>query len=920
MSTRNASFGEDDKPMTAPNSEAKEEATTNYAHLRNMLASLLTSAAQDAETLKDKVPNKAIGKDGKLDWKHVDQSIAYAGKKITLPDDPARMPIHEAIKALERKEKDEETIVDVHEVIDAFPLDGAVAFVKALKQLYGWANSVPTPGFFGPRPPQFVTVDIGPEPDDKIQIPWGGFQLPGVDEPIHTSAAQGRNGLNFVIYGKVKKKAVWVLKEIADLTRKIVAEESIYRGKAIRLPTVNGSVLDVKNPPIFVATAHVNEDELVLPEDVADLVDINIWTPIQKTAEVLKRKIPLKRGVLLEGKYGCGKCLAKGTPILMFNGQVKAVQDVKEGDLLMGPDSQPRRVLSVTSGRDKMYRVTPRKGDPYVVNSAHILSLRITSEWCAGRYGKTGDLVNLNVEEFAALPPFVRQGLAGWRAGVEFPHQEVRLDPYFVGVWLGDGNANSVAVTTADPEIETYIREVAAQYGLLIREKPAGGISATYHITSGYNQVASKGPAGRNPILNELREYGLLEGKHIPHAYKINSREVRLRLLAGLADTDGYNHRNCLEIITKHDRLADDILFLSRSLSLAAYKKRKVVPINGKELPYWRIIISGDLSELPTKLARKQFKPSESNRDVLKTRLEVEPLPEDDYYGFAIDGDHLFLLGDFTVTHNTLVALVTAKKAIAHGWTYITIDRVQGLQTALEFAKRYEPAVIFAEDIDRAAEERNEPANDLLNILDGVLSKNAKIMVVLTTNHVEKVNQAMLRPGRLDAVISVKPPDAAGVEKLLRLYGRKLIDKAESLTAIGIDLAGQIPATIREVVERAKLAAIRNGNDSVTEKDLLLASAGMKSHLTLLNRSTARILSNEERVGAAIADLLQERLGRSLSNAVALLLATNGDADEDLTCVGEGRLRGLAEQVGERILDAPRVTEIAKADNKDGAH
>ena len=72
-------------------------------------------------------------------------------------------------------------------------------------------------------------------------------------------------------------------------------------------------------------------------------------------------------GGILEVPCGRGKCLGKDTPIMMYDGTVKPVQEVQEGDLIMGDDSTPRKVLSLARGRETMYKVVPKKGDPYVV-------------------------------------------------------------------------------------------------------------------------------------------------------------------------------------------------------------------------------------------------------------------------------------------------------------------------------------------------------------------------------------------------------------------------------------------------------------------------------------------------------------------------------------------------------------------------
>ena len=83
------------------------------------------------------------------------------------------------------------------------------------------------------------------------------------------------------------------------------------------------------------------------------------------------------KNVFLTGKSGTGKCLAKGTQVLLFDGSVVAVEQVKVGDLVMGDDSAPRRVLALSSGVDVMYRVEcSNNQQSYTVNSNHILTLK----------------------------------------------------------------------------------------------------------------------------------------------------------------------------------------------------------------------------------------------------------------------------------------------------------------------------------------------------------------------------------------------------------------------------------------------------------------------------------------------------------------------------------------------------------------
>lgn len=101
---------------------------------------------------------------------------------------------------------------------------------------------------------------------------------------------------------------------------------------------------------------------------------------------------------LLMAPTGAGKCLGHGTPVLLADGSIVPVQDIRAGDALMGPDGKPRTVLSVATGREMLYRVTPNKGDPYVVNASHILSLRKTIS-----FGFGVNLPNISTQHVAFI-------------------------------------------------------------------------------------------------------------------------------------------------------------------------------------------------------------------------------------------------------------------------------------------------------------------------------------------------------------------------------------------------------------------------------------------------------------------------------------------------------------------------------------
>jgi len=443
----------------------------------------------------------------------------------------------------------------------------------------------------------------------------------------------------------------------------------------------------------------------------------------------------IKRPVIAQAT-GLGKCLGKDTPVLMFDGTVKAVQDVQTGDVLMGPDSQPRNVLSTAQGRDNLYKVVPVKGDPYIVNEAHILSLKITNTK-NGFVKKVsgylpGSIVNISILDYLSQNKTFKHCAKGWRTGVEWPAQAVPIDPYFLGLWLGDGTSHNSNITTADSEIVDYLHEHAARIGHIVKKQICKGRCPCY---STLRRKEYKGSLG-----DQLRSLGVSGNKHVPQIYKTNSREVRLALLAGLVDSDGYLHgqdQSGIEYVSLSQRLTSDVAFIARSLGFAASVKprKKTCCNNGKAGVYWVAYISGDTSEIPSKIPRKRAIKRRQIKNHLVTGIKVEPIGEGEYYGFEIDGDRLFLLGDFTVTHNTYLAsqLIKRRAPIGRALFLAPIDEV-----VFQNAK---------------AVQAENPGIPVGIVKAGLNQKNARI-VIASLHTVRKAKRlAMLPKGGFQTVI-----------------------------------------------------------------------------------------------------------------------------------------------------------------------
>jgi Hom_end-associated Hint/Homing endonuclease/Helicase conserved C-terminal domain len=363
---------------------------------------------------------------------------------------------------------------------------------------------------------------------------------------------------------------------------------------------------------------------------------------------VLSPDSPVRSVFMFHGT-GVGKCHGKGTPILMFDGSCKAVEDVVVGDRLMGDDSTPRIIQSLARGRDQMFRITSVKGESYVVNSEHILCLQHTST--------RNQITEIAVKDYLQLSAKLQRNLKGYRTAVDFAPQPVAFDPYILGVWLGDGSKRDPIITSQDAVILHYLRNFCKDNNAVL----------TFQSNYEY-RVSSISKQHENVFLTFLKEHNLINNKHIPDCFKINSRQVRLQVLAGLIDTDGYLTNNVYEIIQKSKQLADDIVFLARSVGLSTrtvlVEKACIYKGERRAGMYYRTYISGDTDMIPVKILRKTAQPRTQIKDVLRYGITVTPLGEDDYYGFMIDGNHRYVLGDFTVTHNTCTAIQVAEEYI----------------------------------------------------------------------------------------------------------------------------------------------------------------------------------------------------------------------------------------------------------------
>ncbi len=432
-------------------------------------------------------------------------------------------------------------------------------------------------------------------------------------------------------------------------------------------------------------------DNLPTPSQLLGAGNFNSWYPGQY--DLLQKSLEWEGSPQRFLGMACPTgCHAAGQGILLYDGTIKKVEDVAVGDLLMGDDSSPRTVLELCRGRDLMVTVVPVKGTPFRVNLCHILSLKSTKGLSTSSTGKVrvnngsrggmvdSEIRDVSVYEYIGKSRTFKHITKLFRVPVDFtPGVVLPIRPYILGVLLGDGtfgHEDTGSLTNCSSHSFPKFHAEADRFDIDIvladTRRKCSTIRFSRRSCSESNRFTD--------VIKSLGLWGKTAGdKFIPQTYKVASRGDRLELLAGLMDTDGHCERGGFDYISKSKQLAEDIAFLCRSVGLAAYVSPCLKRCqNDFEGLYFRIYISGDCSVIPARFrkasSRRQIK------DVLVTGFSIALSGEDDFYGFRLDGNGRYLLGDFTVTHNSGKSLSSLLLAKLSGLRTVVLTATKGLQ------------------------------------------------------------------------------------------------------------------------------------------------------------------------------------------------------------------------------------------------
>lgn len=349
----------------------------------------------------------------------------------------------------------------------------------------------------------------------------------------------------------------------------------------------------------------INEISLIL-KDLVDIIENQATDEYGLNEKQLIGYKAIKNGdnIFLTGEAGCH---IYDTEILMYDGSVKMVQDIKEDELVMGDDSTPRRVLETVKGFDQMYKITHKENnESYIVNKDHILTLVYKhkkhiqrNETCFVIYYfddqsysvkelifyydednyhtvcKTAiehfnninenRIIDISITDYLKLNSFIKNNLFGIKTHVEFSYRQLALDPYIAGSMFGfntivDNNTN----------IDMYI---------------------------------------------------------------INTIDIRLQFLSGVMDLYGYIYKEkCYMRFNEINNGIEQILFLLTSLNIKYKIKDNAV------------IISKNI--------RSRKYQTINNHKYKLCKINVEEYRPSMYYGFRLDNNHRYLMANMIVTHN----------------------------------------------------------------------------------------------------------------------------------------------------------------------------------------------------------------------------------------------------------------------------
>ena len=381
-----------------------------------------------------------------------------------------------------------------------------------------------------------------------------------------------------------------------------------------------------------------------------------------------------------------GKALSLDTELPTPNGWC-AMADIHVGDTVFGQDGRESKVIAESPVFDKkMYRVTFEDGAVIKASADHMWTVQTKNSRREVEYRKTHKLkrrlsaaydydengfFTTSTEDM--YRDFARKRKDGkgteykyrvpMQNPVEYKTRDLPLDPYMLGLYLGDGTKGGGCITCSGSDLDAVMRIVVEHHFPAYASKPPSAKGDTWTLRPGKGVTWKK---GSNSFINGLRAAGVLNRKFIPDEYMTSGIEQRWELLRGLMDTDGtVSKAGQCTFCQKDEALARQVKELLASLGIKASIKEKKVSMSGVPCgTAFHVSFFTDKEHSCFNLPRKKgrLKDMLSARMGAKSIVSIEEIPNEPSKCIAIDNEsHLYLAGrDYTPTHNTSLSAALA--------------------------------------------------------------------------------------------------------------------------------------------------------------------------------------------------------------------------------------------------------------------
>jgi len=375
-----------------------------------------------------------------------------------------------------------------------------------------------------------------------------------------------------------------------------------------------------------------------------------------------------KKKCILADDMGLGKAAALDSKLLTPNGYIN-MGDVNVGDYVIGSNGKPTKVTGVyPKGEKKMFNITFTDGTIVETCDEHLWAVQTTNHKKRGNgfmvkplHELMGDLTYGTKGNLKWYIPMVKP--------IEFIKQETHIDPYLMGCLLGDGgfSSHNIKLSSIDSEL---INECG-------KRLPKGyyfnqvGDTCDWHLCG--SDVSDKVIKGKNSVIRNLKNYNLMgtksDTKFVPKNYLYNTKKVRLEVLRGLLDTNGYCSKSgTIQHYSTSQQLSNDVKELVMSLGGVARQSDKMgsyqLP-NGEirmcEICY-TLTINLPQEITPFKLTRKitllnknkKYTPSRGIKKIEFSRITKAQC-------ISVEAkDRLYVMDNYVVTHNTYQSIVAA--------------------------------------------------------------------------------------------------------------------------------------------------------------------------------------------------------------------------------------------------------------------